>query len=545
MEPEVAEKIKSARQACLDRPMSADAWAEYGMVLDAHKLAVDAIPCYRRAVELRPGEFRSHYFLGVCLATIDPDAAVEPLNRAVELKPDYAPAHVRLADALLQSDDLDGARRHYDRALELDAENAFAHLGAAKVDLITGDAQTAADHLNRAIQASANLKEAYELFATLLRRAGREDDAEDASRRAAAVRYPAAMVDPIRDTIAEYGVSGEWHATRARALQYEGKLAEAIAAYRKAVEIRPSALHHYNLGAALALAQRHEDAIEAYDRAIELRPDYVEVHFNRGVALGLLGRFDEAVKSYERALDIDPNLSDARLNLAATLNAMGRTDEAVIQLTLAAEHMPDSVPAHFNLGMAFRQKGELDKAIDAFTHALDVDPNHIDSLNNLGIVRAQLGQSDEAIELFEKVIALNPARTDAINNLGIAYTAAGRYAEAIDAFDKGHRMLSAHPGMANKLAWLLATAPADDKRDGARAVEIAEALSERFDHGNPEFLDTLAAAYAESGRFDEAVKAVQSAIDILESSGSEDDRIEPYRGRLERYRNDLPYRMPP
>ncbi len=543
MEPEVAKRIETARKSCEDHPTSASTWGEYAMVLDVHNLAPEAIICYQRATRLDPDNFRLHYFLGITQATIDPVRAAEPLRRATELKPDYAPAHVRFADTLLLTSDMHNALKHYRRAIEIDPKNAFAHLGMAKIARVAGDTKATINHLHAAIQNAANLKEAYELLAVVQRRAGDEDAAQDAERRAKRIRRTTALPDPVRDTIAEYGVSGEWYVARGQSLQYSGNITAAIEAYKKAVAIRPSALHYYNLGAALGITSRQNEAIQAYDHAIELRPDYAEALFNRGVALAKMRRFTKAVESYERAIQADPNMHDARLNLATLLLSTGKTEEGIKHLRIAVDHMPDSVVAQFNLGMAYRNTGDLEQAGRAFKKAIEIEPDHIDSINNLGIVRARQGHPTDAIELFKKVIALNSIRTDAINNLAIAYTAAGQLPEAIDTFEKGHERLPDHPGMANKLAWLLATCPIDERRDGTRAVEIAERLCERSERKNPEHLDTLAAAYAENGRFEEAISAVTQAITIREKVNANDPRLKPYRLRLEQYKNRQPHRL--
>ncbi|MEO0972351.1 MAG: tetratricopeptide repeat protein [Pseudomonadota bacterium] len=98
--------------------------------------------------------------------------------------------------------------------------------------------------------------------------------------------------------------------------------------------------------------------------------------------------------------------------------------------------------------------------------------------------------------------------------------------------------------MTNNTAWLLATSPEEDKRDGERAVRLMEALLEEPTPRRPEWVDTLAAAYAEAGRFEEAATTQAEAIALLEE-GSNAAMVDGMRERLDTYQNDKPYREAP
>jgi hypothetical protein len=95
--------------------------------------------------------------------------------------------------------------------------------------------------------------------------------------------------------------------------------------------------------------------------------------------------------------------------------------------------------------------------------------------------------------------------------------------------------------MANNLAWILATASDDRLRDGAEAIRLAEPLCRDAATAGANYFDTLAAAYAEAGRFDEAISVAQTALEMA-SAAQEADTAEKIRSRLELYRARRPYR---
>ena len=105
------------------------------------------------------------------------------------------------------------------------------------------------------------------------------------------------------------------------ALWDQGKLDEAVACYRRALELNPGyAEAHSNLGNALKDQGKLDEAIACWQRALELKPDYAEAHYNLGIALKDQGKPDEAVACYRRALELKPDYAVAHDNLLCTLH---------------------------------------------------------------------------------------------------------------------------------------------------------------------------------------------------------------------------------
>ncbi len=152
-----------------------------------------------------------------------------------------------------------------------------------------------------------------------------------------------------------------------------------------------------------------------------------------------------------------------------------------------------------NRGIAFGEKGQYDQAISDFNQAIEINPRYNRAYNNRGIVYRLRGQYNQAISDFNKAIAINPLDAEAYNNL----------------------------------AWLLATAKTPGFRNGRRAVELALKACELSDWRNAEYLDTLAAAYARVGDFDNAVKWQEKAWESSKLAGTSElqQRLNLYRER--------------
>ena len=160
--------------------------------------------------------------------------------------------------------------------------------------------------------------------------------------------------------------------------------------------------------------------------------------------------------------------------------------------------------------------------------------------DRLGLIRLLKNDPQRAAADFSEAIRLSPKMVDARNHLGVAFTQQGRPGDAIAEYREVLKLEPANLDALNNLAWILATARDGALRDAAEATALAEQACRLSDHSNPLFLDSLAAAYALDGRYQEAVAVVARAVAILRSRG-ELTQIPELEKRQDLYRRGLPY----
>jgi tetratricopeptide (TPR) repeat protein len=268
--------------------------------------------------------------------------------------------------------------------------------------------------------------------------------------------------------------------------------------------------------------------------------DNAVAHYNLGNVLLQKGRVNEAITQYQKALQIKPDKEEACNNLGNALLQKGNVDEAITHYQKVLQINPEFAEAHYNLGNALLQKGSVDEAIAHFQKALQINPDYADAHNNLGYALLQKGSVDEAIAHFQKALQINPDYADAHNNLGNILLEKGSVNEAIVHFQKVLEIKPDYLEVQNNLAWVLATSPQASLRNGDKAVELAQRANQLTGGENPVILHTLAAAYAEVGRFSDAMRSAQKAIELAQAAGQK-DLAGQLNGELKLYEAGLPF----
>ena len=187
------------------------------------------------------------------------------------------------------------------------------------------------------------------------------------------------------------------------------------------------------------------------------------------------------------------------------------------------------------------QAGTWKNSLTLFEHALRVTENNYLAHAGLGLALAESGRLDEAIAHYGEALRVNPFYSPAEASLGLALAQKGRVAEAIVHYRAALRLRPNRTEALNNLAWLLATSRDPKFRNGAEAVELAERAYTLTGRSNPNYLDTLAAAYAEAGRPDDAVRACEQAVALARAAG-QDGLAGTIEERMQLYRAGQAYR---
>ena len=264
------------------------------------------------------------------------------------------------------------------------------------------------------------------------------------------------------------------------------------------------------------LAARYLDLSQAelarthIEEALKLEPNAAETHFNLGSLFVAEGNAAGAIDAFRKAVELRPDYADAHNNLGALLASTGALADAVVYYQLALQFNPRDASAHFNLGSARLMLGNREEAVGHFRETLKYAPNDPAVYSSLARALANGGEFEEAATHYEQALELAP-------DLPIALVG---------------------------LAWIRATSPYEGLRQANQALALAQRAVARVGNDHPEVLDTLAAAYAASGRFDDAVSTARRASEAARANPAFASMATNIDGRIRLYLAFRPFRTP-
>jgi tetratricopeptide (TPR) repeat protein len=282
--------------------------------------------------------------------------------------------------------------------------------------------------------------------------------------------------------------------------------------------------------------------------------DPVAQHITAAMHLSVAKKPDAALAEARKAVTADPSNAAARIALATTLDDAEQSSEALEQAERAAELAPQEGVTHLKLGLLLFKQKKLERAIEEarlavayapentnahllllgslFYHnedpvdpareALAVSPYDAEIHHLLGVALARKAESIEAFHQLTYYVLIRPDRMEARSELHRALLA---LINSLDAAKLLHQAASSIPDSAvalDELAWVFATHPSEELRDGDEAVRLAEHACALTKRTNPILLATLAAAYAETGNFGQAISTIQESISKARSSNNTD-----------------------
>lgn len=215
-------------------------------------------------------------------------------------------------------------------------------------------------------------------------------------------------------------------------------------------------------------------------------------------------------------------------------------DRAVDQTTNLIQRDPKNAWSFLYRGVSFLERGDFDLAIRDFDDVLQLKPENPSAYNNRGIAWEAKGQIQEALGNFSEAIRLDPNFANYRVNRGNVFRKLGRFQDALADYDAAiDRDNNFAPAYANR-AWIRATCPVESLRDGNKAVASATRGCDLTQNRSAAFLDVLAAAHAEAGNFDEAVKSAKAAIANL--AGGDSSTRTRFEAHLKQYEGKKPWR---
>jgi tetratricopeptide (TPR) repeat protein len=405
------------------------------------------------------------------------------LEEAARLNPKDLHVHLKLGEVALKQDQPDRARSAFEQILDQAPGSIPASIGLAQVARRQNDWPAVIRHLDPFLRAPPRYRIVHQLLAEACHARGRQEEAE--AQRAILSHAPLIdtldVADPLAERLDESCYNADLLLKIIDVAQKKGDFEKMLRMARRAARVEPDdADVHHALSRALCLA----------------RPDDA-------------GAFAEAMREHERGLQLRPDDLQPLKHFCQALYTRRRFDIIAPLLEKYLSAFPEDADVYGNLGYALIEIGQFEKAIPYLRRAVDLQPDSLNARYSLGRTLVAQGQTEEALQI---------------------------YREGLEA--------SFSAPLANELAWHLATHADGRLRDGQEAIRWAEAACDATDHQNHGMLDTLAAAYAEGGRFDEAVETARRALDLATRAAQSDD-AEEIKNRLQEYQTGRPHRAEP
>lgn len=249
------------------------------------------------------------------------------------------------------------------------------------------------------------------------------------------------------------------------------------------------------------------DATTSYGRKLQLW-----AMEGRGELRARRDQLDLAIEDFDAALQIDPQSPRALRLRGQCLAAIGRPDEALRDFDKAIKVRPGDADALIARGEVRTKLGRYQEACADFDEALQLKPSHVPAHIGRGHARRALGQWSGAVQDYSRALRVRPQDATLFTERGNAYAKLGRYTEAANDFRRAMRIDSAHGRAFQSAAWLMCTCPDARYRDPMLAMELAKRSIELGGKNDHRCLETLAAALANAGYYDEAKEVQERAL---------------------------------
>jgi tetratricopeptide (TPR) repeat protein len=265
---------------------------------------------------------------------------------------------------------------------------------------------------------------------------------------------------------------------------------------------RLAAWAHNRRGELLADEDRAQEALDAFQSAIALDATCSQAIHNRAVSHARRGEFAAALDDFNRVIELNPGLDVAYRNRAELLAVSGRFEEAVADYSRAIESLPSDADLLAARGDAWQRIGDFDRATADFDRAIEISPNDPTLITQRGNLAAQRGDYESALSHYEQAVTID----------------------------------AQYSGVYRSLAWLRATCSDDRYHDADQALKAARIAAELAAPVDYLVLETLAAAHAAAGEFEEGVRIQRQAI-----AAAPPALLGPLRQRLSLYESRRPF----
>jgi tetratricopeptide (TPR) repeat protein len=466
------------------------------------------------SIRLDPNSDSAYYNRGLLLNRRGKFAeALTDFDEAVRCSPERADRLVARALCYLAMNDFDRALASFDGAIAAEPGNAIGYLARSNFYARRGNAEKQQRDYQQALGLNPNAEklrmEVDGWFDNKQAKADAERKQSFQFDNLGLLSSTERQFSPEQMLSRNAGKTYHQLFHEAKLAHDQGNYEEEIALWNDVVAMDISAIQAapamMNRGSAYAADGELYKALRDYDEAIRLDPKNSGAYVNRALALARIGELEPAMNDYAKAITLNPQQWQAYFNRAAELKDCGKLREAMDDLNKVMELNPKFAGAYVNRASIYVRQGELDKAIADYNTALLRDPN----LTDVYVARANI------------------------------FTQKKNYQQAVRDLQAAVEMKSRRPErVLNSLAWLRATCPQAEIRNGKEAVTLALRACELSEWKDWGIIDTLAAAYAEQGDFERAIKYQKQVLKMSKSS----NELEKIKEHLVLYEQHRPYR---
>ncbi len=535
--------IRDTRKALADAPGSGDLPTRLGMIYLTNGFERDAVPLFRQAIDRVPGQAANWYYLGIALAaTQDSNGAIAAFQKAVTLDKDFLYAHLRLANLLINSDKA-AALTHYKEVDRLAPKDADTLIQLARGYDQSGKLEEAIAAGRKAVGIEPACPLAHAALAELLVKKG--EDAEARQHQQMGMADGACNVPTDMHYLQARAIGHPTRASimRAMALASAGNFETAIRGLKQLSSDDPM-----NLDVPLALGQVYQmqgnltEAMNEYAQVVMTDPGHPLAALRLSGVQIHLGRFADAEKTLNKALAKRPDDPDLVQSLGIVQARTNRETEAIASYQRMIELRKGDPRARLDFAkmlLSIKRYPEATKELEPLMNT----PLLARALITRSSVKIGQGDAKGAEEDMRAAIAASPNDPEPVTAFAVQYASAKQYDRATAVLEDGLKRHPTDQAIMNALAWLLATAPQASLRDGPRAVELARKCCDATNYVMHGYLDTLAASFAEAGKFNEAVVIGQKAVELARNNGEKQTAVE-YESRLGLYSSGKPFRSP-
>ena len=549
------EAIEFYSREIRSNPNNAAAYHHRALVLSSWKGDFEkAIDDYTEAIRLEPRHGPTYHNRGQTWAKLeDYHSAIADYDEAIQLGQKSGPAYLHRALAWEQIGDHHDAIADFTEAIRLGSGNALAYNHRGMAREATGEFDKAIADYHEAIRLDPTTNPAF-LNRAIARKAEPFD--KDIADLTKYIRFGLDPASTYNLRGWKWGLKGDYdkaiadyneairldpkdaliYVNRGKAWYEKKQYDRAIADFSEAIQLDSELEHAYvSRGFARDQKQDWDKAISDFSEAIRLNPENNYTYCCRGRFWRKKGEVVRAIADFDEAIRLKPQYATAYVERGETRRDMKELNRAITDFDEAIRLEPQDAFNYVERGMTRRDMKEFDRAIADFDEAIRIDPRGIVAYAYRGKARYSKGDFDEAIADFNEAIRLDP---EAVRlDRGWAWFCKRQYGKAIADFNEAIRLTPEIPDGYGARAWVWATCPDEQYRDGKKAVASATKACELTDWKEPSHLDTLAAAYAEAGEFDSAVKWQSKANELFQDAEAKKDG----ETRLNLYREKKPY----